>query len=68
MYQATTKERVYMKDQFGYSSDTMDVLEIASDEVRKGEPIDISLASSVIAFQELLKAARKATKPWWKFW
>ena len=68
MYEATAKERRYMKEHFGYTSCGMDNLEVSSDQVRKGEPIDFALAPEVCAFQERLKEAREMTRPWWKFW
>ena len=68
MYEATEKQREYLKNQFQYDDKNIEVMEKTSDEVRRGIPISPGEAMAVLQFQEHLSIARRKTKSWWKFW
>lgn len=67
MYEANTRERECLKIRHGYTQHQIDLLDIESDKVRSGIPIDSSLALVVWEYQSNLQEIRKK-KRWWQFW
>lgn len=66
MYEATNKERAALVLDYNYNPQAIDMLDIESDKVRRGIPIDMPMA--VITYQTELQAVRKSLKRWWQFW
>ena len=69
MYEATKSEReVLLKDGPYLTTKLIDLMDDASEDVRKGIPVDFGIALAVIAYQEELQKIRKSQNRWWQFW
>jgi len=68
MYKTNETEREILAQQpYNYNPEIFDILDAESDKIRKGEPVDLTIAVAVIAYQENIKKIRKRKK-WWEFW
>jgi len=69
MYEAKNSERkILTEPPYGYNPEMINALDVESDKVRKGIPIDFSIAAAVCDYQSDLQAIRKSQKKWWHFW
>ena len=68
MYEATKKESEELIRVHEYTQDQINALDVESDKVRRGIPIDFMAAIAVADYQTELQAIRKSQKRWWEFW
>ena len=69
MYEANEKEREILIGRMRlYYQAVIDLLDAASDKVRKGIPVDFAVATTVCTYQTDLQVIRKSRKKWWRFW
>lgn len=68
MYEATADEAKKLIAQYGYTQDEINALNIESDKIRHGIPVDFMAAMVVMDYQSELQAIRKSLKKWWQFW
>jgi hypothetical protein len=68
MYKATKKESEELILMHKYTQDQINALDVESDKVRRGIPIDFMAGIAVADYQTELQAIRKSQKRWWQFW
>ena len=67
MYEATRKESEELIRIHEYTQDQITVLDVESDKVRCGIPVDFMAAIAVVDYQSDLQTIRKSQKRWWQF-
>ena len=68
MYEATKKECEELISKHGYTQEEIEFLDIESDKVRRGIPVDFVNGVAICHYQPILQEIRKAQKRWWQFW
>jgi len=65
MYEATKIECEKLISGHDYVQEEIDFLEVESDKVRHGIPIDFIVGMAVCNYQSCLQEIRKTQKRWW---
>ena len=68
MYETTKRECDELIRTHGYTQDQINALDVESEKVRGGIPIDFMAAVAVCDYQSKLQMIRKAQMRWWQFW
>lgn len=69
MYEAKKSEReILVRAPYNYNPKVIDLLDVESDKVRQGIPIDFQDAVTVCNYQSDLQSIRKSQNKWWQFW